>query len=73
MANAATDALSMFLQKSQNEKNKLQAENSQIFHRLQNSLTNASLAGLSFSSSFLSHLYQVLIYGTYILPQLCHF
>ena len=50
-ANAAADALSKFLQRSQDEKDKLRAENGQIFHRLQNSMTNASLAGLSLSSS----------------------
>ena len=33
-ANAAADALSMFPQKSQDEKNELRAENGQIFHRL---------------------------------------
>ena len=40
---------------------------------MQNSLTNASLAGLSLPSSLPSHLHQVLIYGTYVLPQLRHF
>ena len=58
--NAAADVLSRFPQRSQDEEDELQAENGQIFHRLQNSLTNASLAGLSLlasSSSFLpSHL-----------------
>ena len=65
-ANAATDALSRFPQRSQNKKKELQAENGQIFHCLQNSLTNASLARLSFSSSLLLHLHQVFICGTYI-------
>ena len=76
-ANAAADALSRFPQRSQDEKNELRAENGQIFHRLQNSLTNASLAGLSLSaassSSLSSHLHQVVICGTYVLPQLRQF
>ena len=73
-ANTAADALSRFPQRSQDEKNELQAENGQILHRLQNSLTNASLAGLnlsaSSSSSLLSYLHQVFICRTYVLPQL---
>ena len=76
-ANAAADALSRFPQRSQDEKDELRAENGRIFHRLQNSLTNASLAGLSLSasssSSLPSHLHQVLICGTYVLPQLRQF
>ena len=76
-ANVAADALSRFPQRSQDKEDELQAENGQIFCRLQNSLTNASLAGLSLlasSSSFLlSYLHQVLIYGTYVLPQLQQF
>ena len=40
---------------------------------MQNSLINASLAGLSFLFFFLSHLHQVLICGTYILLQLRYF
>ena len=71
--NAAANALSRFPQKSQHEENKLQAENGQILYHLQNSLTNASLAGLSFSvspsSSLPSHLHQVIICETYVLPQ----
>ena len=73
MANAAVDTLSRFLQRSQYEKNELRAENDQILYRLQNSLTNASLAGLSLSSSLPSHLQQVLICRTYVLSQLRHF
>ena len=74
-ANAAADALSRFPQKSQDEEDELQAENGQIFHRLQNLLTNASLAGLSFSSlsSLPSHQHQVLICRTYVLLQLRNF
>ena len=74
-ANAAADALSRFSQRSQDEEKELRAENGRILHRLQNSLTNASLAGLSLSSSssLPSHLHQVLICGTYVLPQLRQF
>ena len=68
-ANAAADALSRFSQKSQDEENELQAENGQIFYRLQNSLTSSNLA--SFSAP--SHLHQVLICGTYVLPRLWQF
>ena len=67
-ANAAADVLLRFLQKKQEEKDKLRAENGWILHRLQNSLTNVSLAGLSLPSSLLSHLHQVFICGTYVLP-----
>ena len=74
-ANAMADALLRFRQRKQNEEDKLQAKNSQIFYCLQNSLTNTSLAGLSFSSlfSFPSYLHQLLICGTYVLPQLKKF
>ena len=76
-ANAATNALLRFFQRSQDEEDELQAKNGQIFHCLQNSLTNANLKKLNFSSSFLSflllHLHQVLICGTYVLPQLQQF
>ena len=65
-ANVATNALSRFPQRSQDEKEELQAENSQIFHCLQNSLTNTSLASLSLSTPL--HLHQVLICGTYVVP-----
>ena len=76
-ANAAADALFLFLQRSLDEEEKLWAKNTQIFHRLQISLTKASLASFSLSgvsaSSKLSPLYQVFICGTHGLPQLCHF
>ena len=72
-ANAAADALSRFPQRSQDEEDELRAENGRILHCLQNSLTNASLAGLSLPSSLPSHLHQVLICRTYVLPQLRHF
>ena len=70
-ANAAADALSQILQRNQDEEDELRAENGRILHCLQNLLTNASLASLSFST--LLHLHQVLIYGTYVLPQLRYF
>ena len=56
-ANTAADALSRFPQKSEDEEDELQAENGQILYRLQNSLTNASLAGLSLLSSLPSYLH----------------
>ena len=65
-ANAAADGLSRFPQKSQDEEEELRAENGQIFHCLQNSLTSANLASLSAQS----HLHQVFICGTYVLPRL---
>ena len=68
-ANAAADALSRFPQRSQDEEKELQAENSRILHRLQNSLTSANLASLSAPS----HLHQVLICKTYVLPGLRQF
>ena len=72
-ANTTANVLSRFLQRSQDKEDELRAENGQILHRLQNSLTNASLAGLSLLSSLLSHLHQVLICETYVLSQLRHF
>ena len=74
-ANGAADALSRFLQRSLDEEEKLWAENTQILHRLQSSLTRASLSGLSlgFGSDDLSPLHRVLICGTHVLPQLRHF
>ena len=70
----ATNTLLQILQSSQEQKNQLQVENSQIFYCLQNSLTNASLARLNclslFSSFLLLLLHQVFICGIYILPQL---
>ena len=71
-ANGAIDALSRFSQRSSNEEEKLQAENTQILHRLQTSLTSASLSGLSLIPD-LSSLHQVLICGTYVQPQFCEF
>ena len=71
-ANGAADALSGFPQRSEDEEKKLQAENTQILHCLQSSLTNASLSGLN-TSNKLSPLHQVFICGTSILPQLRQF
>ena len=71
-ANRPADALSRFPQRSSDKEEKLQAENTQIFHCLQTSLTGASLSGLSLSPD-LSPLHQVLICRTYICPQLCKF
>ena len=68
-ANAVADTLSKFLQKSQDKKKELRAENGRIFYRLQNSLTSANLASLSAPP----HLYQVLICGIYVLSQLRQF
>ena len=74
--NGAADAQSWFPQRSNDEKEKLWAENYQILHWLQSLLTNASLSGLSLSglnaaaSSNLLPLHQILICGTHGLPQL---
>ena len=74
-ANAAADALSRYPQRNQQEEESLRAENTQILHRLQSLLTNASLSGLSISLSSLtlSPLHQVLVCGTHVLPQLLQF
>ena len=72
--NKAADALFCFPQRSQDKEEKLRAENTQILYHLQTSLTNASLSGLSFNSAIdFSPLYQFLICGTYLLPQLRQF
>lgn len=68
----ATDALSQFHQKSQDEKDDFQAENGQIIHYLQNLLTNVSLSRLNFLLK-LTHLHQILICRIYILSQLQQF
>ena len=51
----AADTLSQFSQKSQDEEDEFQAENSQIFHYLQNSLTNTSLISLNISALSYPH------------------
>ena len=71
-ANATINALFRFPQKSQDEENELQAENDQILYCLQNLQTNVSLASVSLFFRP-SHLHQVLICGTYVIPQLREF
>ena len=71
-ANGAADALSQYPQRSAEEEETLRDENVKILHRLQSSLTNASLSSLS-TSVELSPLHRVLICGTYVLPQLRQF
>ena len=71
-ANGAADALSRYPQRSAEEEETLRSENVKILHRLQSSLSNASLSGLS-TSAELSTLHRVLICGTHVLPQLCQF
>ena len=71
-ANKTADALSRYSQRSAEEKKTLQAKKVKILHRLQSSLTNASLSSLS-TSVELSPLHRVLICGTYVLPQLRQF
>ena len=68
------DALSHFPRRSYDEEEKFRVGNTQILHYLQTSLTNASLSGLSLKSmiNFLS-LYQVLICGIHVFPQLRQF
>ena len=68
-ANGAADALSRYPQRSAEEEDTLRAENVKILHRLQSSL--AKVSGLL--ANHLSPLYQVLICGTYVLPQLNQF
>ena len=68
-ANKAADALSRYPQQSAEEKETLRAKNVKILHRLQSSLSNASLSGLSTSAKLLPF-YQVLICGTHVLPHL---
>ena len=71
-AKGAADALSHFPQRNQAEENELQTENTRILHKLQSSLINASLSGLSTSAELLP-LLRVLICGTHVLPQLRQF
>ena len=71
-ANKAADALSRYPQRNADEEDALQAENVRILHRLQSSLSNASLSGLS-TSAELSPLHRVLICGTHALPHLRQF
>ena len=71
-ANGAADALSCFPQRNHVEENKLRTKNTRILYKLQSSLTNASLSGLSTSTELLP-LQQVLICGTHVLSQLRQF
>ena len=63
------DALSQYSQRSPKEEDTLRSENVKILHRLQSLL--AKVSGLS--TSQLSPLHQVLIYGTTVFPQLHYF
>ena len=68
-ANGAANVLSRFSQRNQAKEDKLRTENTRILHKLQSSLTNASLSSLSTSAELLP-LHQVLICGMHVLPQL---
>ena len=70
-ANRAANALFRYPQRSIEEEKTLRAENVKILHYLQSLLANIS--GLLVNSSHLSPLYQVLICGTTVLPQLRQF
>ena len=70
-ANGAADALSRYPQRSVEEEETLRAENVKILHRLQSSLTNASLSGITLPEP--SPLHQVLVCGTHVLPKLRQF
>ena len=81
-ANAAADSLSRFPQRSQSEEQEFGSKTTQILYQLQSSLTNTRLSGLSLlghttrsqaEACNLLPFYQVLIYGTYVLPRLCQF
>ena len=69
----AADALSHFPQQENEEKANLPVKNTWILPRLQCSLTNASISRLHAIVSSLLPQHQVLICGTYVLPQLWHF
>ena len=71
-ANGAANVLSRFSQRNQAKEDKLRTENTRILHKLQSSLTNASLSGLSTSAKLLP-LHRVLICDTHVLPQLRQF
>ena len=64
--------MSRFSQRNQAKEHELQTKNTQILHKLQSSLTNASLSGLGTLAELLL-LHQILICSTYVLPQLCQF
>ena len=68
-ANGATNALSQYPQQSFEEEDTLCSKNVKILHYLQSSL--AKVSGLS--TSQLSPLYQIFIWGTTVLPRLNRF
>ena len=70
-ANGPVDALSWYLQQNAEEEETLRTKNIKILHRLQSLL--ARVLGLLANSSQLSLLYQVLICGTTVRPQLHQF
>ena len=70
-ANGAADALSQYPQRNAEEEDTFRANNVKILHRLQFSLT--TVFELLVDSSQFSPLYQIFIYGTTVLPQLCQF
>ncbi len=71
------NTLFCFLERSQAKEETLWDENSQILYYLQSLLTRANIAGLNLLGLALvanfSLLHQVLICGTYVLPQLYQF
>lgn len=73
-ANAAVNAVSWLFKMSQAKKLTLRDENTYILLQLQNLLTKANIRVLSLSDLVLttgfSPLYQVFVYGTYILLRL---
>ena len=66
------DALSRFPRRDNKKEANLQAENTQIIHCLQSSLTNALISDLSSTASGLLPQHQVLICEIYALLQLRH-
>ena len=64
--------MSRFPQRNQAKEDELQTENTRILHKLQSSLTNASLSGFNTSAELLP-LHRVLICGTHVLLQLRQF
>ena len=68
-ANGAADTLLQYPQQNAKEKATFWAKNTMILHRLQSSLANISGLFLDVSSP----LYQILICGTAVLPQLQRF
>ncbi len=72
-ANGAADALSRYPQRSAEEEKTHRAENTKILHRLQSLLAWVSGLNVEKKQQVLSPLYQVLICGTVVLPQLRQF